>query len=27
VCRVFSRVHFSTNAERGSEIVLEKVLV
>ena len=27
VCRVFSRMHFSTNAERGSEIVLEKVLV
>ena len=27
VHRVFSHVHFSTNAERGSEIVLEKVLV
>ena len=26
VCRVFSRVNFSTNAELGSEIVLEKVL-
>jgi phosphoserine phosphatase RsbU/P len=27
VRRVFTDVHFSTNAERGSEIVLEKVLV
>src|SRR5207248_11747366 len=27
VHRVFSRVHFSTDAELGSEIVLEKVLV
>jgi anti-sigma regulatory factor (Ser/Thr protein kinase) len=26
VCRVFSRVNFSTNPERGSEILLEKVL-